>query len=453
MSERRIATLRQRVFKAGGWTLAGFLVNYAIRFGSSLAMTRLLAPEVFGVMAIATMVMTALAMFSDIGLRQSVVHSSRGEDPAFLNTAWAMQIVRGLVLWLLGAALGGLLALADRIGLVPPDTVYAHPVLPLVITVSAASALIMGFQSTHLLLASRQLSLRRVTQIEIASQAAGVAWMLAWAAIDRTIWAMVSGTICAVVVRTVLSHAWMAGGANRWQWEPTAAREIMGFGRWIFASSILGFLALHGDRLLLGGMVDAPVLGLYAIAYLLASAVEAVLTKVIGDVTFPALSELARERRGELRAGLYRFHVPVAAFAYLCAGLLMSAGDAVVQLLYDPRYAGAGAMLQVLAAGLLALPFRIAAQGFLALGQPRIVSTISAIRLVMLFVLTPIGFKLFGMTGALWAIVLSSLSSVPPTLYYAVKLELLDVRKELLCLPVILVGAGIGIACARAIGH
>ena len=62
-------SLKRRVLGAGTWTLGGFAFSYAVRLGSSLLMTRLLVPGMFGVMAIATMVMTGLAMFSDMGLR------------------------------------------------------------------------------------------------------------------------------------------------------------------------------------------------------------------------------------------------------------------------------------------------------------------------------------------------------------------------------------------------
>ena len=59
-----------------------------LRFGSNLLLTRLLVPKMFGVMAVAMLVIIGLAMFSDLGLKPSVVHSRRGNEPVFLNTAW-----------------------------------------------------------------------------------------------------------------------------------------------------------------------------------------------------------------------------------------------------------------------------------------------------------------------------------------------------------------------------
>jgi len=92
-------SLRQRVIRAGLWSLAGFGLNYLIRFGSNLLMTRLLMPEMFGLMSIATTVMIGLTMFSDVGLKQFIVQHSRGNESAYLNTAWIVQILRGVLLW------------------------------------------------------------------------------------------------------------------------------------------------------------------------------------------------------------------------------------------------------------------------------------------------------------------------------------------------------------------
>src|SRR5581483_9669453 len=91
-------SLKQRVLNAGIWSFAAFAVSQVIRLGSSLLLTRLLVPEMFGVMAIAQMVMVGLQLFSDVGLKQTIIQSGRGSDPAFLNTAWVVQILRGGVL-------------------------------------------------------------------------------------------------------------------------------------------------------------------------------------------------------------------------------------------------------------------------------------------------------------------------------------------------------------------
>src|SRR5665213_3314987 len=107
--ELPLRPLKHRVLTAGAWSLGGYGLSLALRFGSNLLMTRLLAPQMFGVMAIALMVIAGLNMFSDIGLRLNVVQSNRGHEPLFLNTVWVSQILRGSLLWVFAVAVSATL--------------------------------------------------------------------------------------------------------------------------------------------------------------------------------------------------------------------------------------------------------------------------------------------------------------------------------------------------------
>src|SRR5260370_33210440 len=98
MVEAARVPLKHRALRAGWWTLASYILNLAIRFGSNLILTRLLAPEMFGVMTIAPIIIIGLAMFSDLGLKQNIVQSVRGHDTHFLNTSWTIQMLRGVLL-------------------------------------------------------------------------------------------------------------------------------------------------------------------------------------------------------------------------------------------------------------------------------------------------------------------------------------------------------------------
>ena len=56
-------TLKKRVISAGAWSLVGYALSFAIRLGSNLFMTRQLLPEMFGVMAIAGMILLVSRCF------------------------------------------------------------------------------------------------------------------------------------------------------------------------------------------------------------------------------------------------------------------------------------------------------------------------------------------------------------------------------------------------------
>ena len=434
------------MLNAGTWTLVSYAFSYGFRLGSNLLMTRLLLPEMFGVMAIAMMVLVGLALFSDVGLKPSVIQNRRGDDPLFLDTAWVIQIARGTVLWSGGVAVSLLIAMAGRLGLIPAGSVYADPNLPYVIGVLSLFSLISGFESTKSLQVSRNLQLAKLTRLDVGSQVVGFAVTVGYAIALPSIWALVAGTLASAATRTILTHILLPGVRNHFAWDRAAYIEIMRFGKWIFLSSVLFFIASNGDRMLLGALIDPTSLGTYSIAFLIFSSIDQVLTKIIVDVSFPALSEVVRGDRAGLRAAYYRFHIAIASGAYFCAGALIFAGSALISLLYDKRYEQAGWILEILALALFAQPFRMATQTFLALGTARIYFHLHTIRIITLFVALPAGFYFWGLEGAVYGIVLSYFSSLPWVIKRAASADLLDVKKELVPIP----AAVLGMLCGQA---
>lgn len=440
------SSLKKRVLNAGTWTLISYAFSYAFRLGSNLLMTRLLLPEMFGVMAIAMMVLVGLALFSDVGLKPSVVQNRRGDDPLFLNTAWVIQIARGAVLCSGAVIISSLIALAGQFGLIPHGSVYADPDLPYVIAALSLFSLISGFDSTKSLQASRNLQLAKLTRIDVGSQVVGFVVTVSYAIAFPSIWALVAGTLASAATRTVLTHLSLPGVRNHFAWDRAAYAEIMRFGKWIFLSSVLFFIASNGDRMLLGALIDPTSLGTYSIAFLIFSSIDQVLTKIIVDVSFPALSEVVRGNRAGLRAAYYRFHIAIASGAYFCAGALVFSGNTLISLLYDRRYGQAGWILEILALALFAQPFRTATQTFLALGMARIYFRLHTIRIVTLFIALPAGFYLWGLEGAVYGIVLSYFSSLPWVIRYAATADLFDWKKELIPIP----AAVLGVLCGEA---
>lgn len=98
-------SLKSRAIRGSLWTLGGYGTSQLLRFASNLILTRLLFPEAFGLMSLVHIFLQGLEMFSDIGIAPNIIHSDRGDDPSFLNTAWTVQAIRGGGLWLLACAI------------------------------------------------------------------------------------------------------------------------------------------------------------------------------------------------------------------------------------------------------------------------------------------------------------------------------------------------------------
>ena len=174
-------------------------------------------------------------------------------------------------------------------------------------------------------------------------------------------------------------------------------------------------------------------------------AVATIVSRLLGGVAYPALSETVRDRPYDLHRIYYRFRLPFDAGIMFLAGLLFASGQTIIHLLYDSRYEDAGWMLNVLALSLIALRYNLADQSYLALGKPKMMTMLTLTRTVALFVFLPIGYYQFGLHGAIWAIVGSYFASFPMAIYYKKTHQLLDIKKELITLPMIFVGAGCGL--------
>uniref|UniRef100_UPI00261A665C oligosaccharide flippase family protein n=1 Tax=uncultured Roseobacter sp. TaxID=114847 RepID=UPI00261A665C len=90
---------RARVIRGTMMTMVNFGGSKALRLLSNLILTRILFPEAFGMMALITVFIGALEMFSDMGIRASIIQSKRGYESNYLNTAWTVQILRGILLY------------------------------------------------------------------------------------------------------------------------------------------------------------------------------------------------------------------------------------------------------------------------------------------------------------------------------------------------------------------
>ena len=447
----RTGSLKQRFIRGSSWTLAGYALSQVIRLGSSLILTRLLAPDIYGVMAIGYMLVTGLVMFSDIGLAQGAIQSRRGEDATYLNVAWVVQIARGAVIALMALAVSAALASGWARSVLPDHSVYADERVPGMLAVVALLGPISGFESTKVFLARRQLALALLVRIDLVAQLLGTLFTIAWAIVSPSIWALTFGWVFSALVRTVLTHVSLPGPPNRLQWDRGAFDAVFHFGKWALLSSAFTFLLTSGDRLLFGALIDATQMGFYSIAMLLLGAAQAAVAKVVGYAVLPALSEVVRERASDLKQTLYRIRWPLDLLCLLLAGALVFLGDPIVRLLYDARYAPAGWILAVVSITLVATRLDVFDQCLVAQGRIRLLSALNAVRLATLYSLVPAGFLIGGFTGGVQGVALSALVNSAFVLALQARSRLLDWRREAAAIPIFGAGLLIGWLARQAL--
>lgn len=397
--------LIERAARSSMLTIGSYGTSQVLRLVSNLILTRLLFPEAFGVMAMVTVVLSGLAMFSDMGVSQSIMGSKRGDEPEFLDTAWTIHVLRGFGLW------GAACALAW-----PVSLYFGEPGLLAYLPVAGLALIVNGFNPTRIEQSKRHLRIGRITAIELGAQVTGIVLGVVFALIFKSVWALVASNVLTSVFWLGYLTFWLPGHRNRLRLERAAAGELIHFGKWIFLATVAGFIIGQADKLVLGRGLSTHDFGLYNIGYFLASFPLLLASAITTRVMIPLYRESPPSDSAENRARIARLRQYVTGSMMAAALLVGLLGTWLVGLLYDPRYQLAGAVTVLMSCMQIpAIIFVTYDQSALAAGDSRGFFRLAAIRASLTIGLIWLGFSLGGLLGALLGQGLAHLASWPTT--------------------------------------
>ena len=408
-----------RAARGSAWTALSFFAAQAFRLGSNLILTRLLFPEAFGIMALVTVLLVGLMLFSDMGTGPAIMQSKRGDDPAFLNTAWTLQIMRGGILWLVACVLA-----------YPAALFYDQPLIAVLLPVASLSLLFAGFEPTRVDTANRHLLLGRLTALDLISTLVGILVMLVLAYVMRSVWALALGGVITGALRLALLSWFLPGQSNRLHWEKASVQELLHFGFWIFLSSVCGFLVSQGDRAILGKFLSIEGLGIYNIGAFLA-----MFPIMLGStVTARVLIPIYREHPGDdpaARKRLERIRFFVTGGLMAALAFLALTGPWIVHFLYDDRYLSAGGvMVAICAVQMIVVVFLTYDQAALAQGDSKGFFMVSAAKAGLQTAGFLIGALYMGLAGAMIGQAVGMLLYMPVIAWLAARHKVWDARHD-----------------------
>lgn len=390
---------KKGVLGNAAWTFGGFGLQQVVRFAAQLILARLLTPDAFGLVAFVFVIRDGLQMFSDIGLGQSLIQSKR-TDRDFTRTAWTMQVLRGIGISALVAALAPVAV-----------AIYGDPRLYWVMPLAAVTALIDGFASTSIYTHPRRMRVKGVSVVELVSQVAGSAAIVSYAYfIDRSVVALLVGGALMSLLRTIGSHLINRDSPDWFWWDRETVRQLFAFGRWILVSSILMFLASNVDRLILPKLLGSFVpFGVYSIALGIAMIPLQTILRVGIRVVFPVFSQTVNSG-GDLRRAFGKARRFVVTGGGLSSAFFIGAGPAIITFLYPKDFHDAGLYLSILGAIIWLQTLDAANQAALvATGNTKASAISNLVKLGALLVGLFAGFHLGGLIGALVGIAIADL--------------------------------------------
>ncbi len=304
-------SLTTRVVRGGAWVFAGKVAGRGLQVIKLVVLARLLVPEDFGLFGITMLAMAAIETLTTTGFEKALIQR-RDDARAHLDTAWTVQILRGLVIAALLFAGAPLVAwFFDE-----PRTVPLLRVLCL-------TKLLGGFRNIGMVYWRKELEFSKEVlygfSISFVSAAVGI--LLAF--VLRNVWVLVWSSLAGAAFGVILSYA-MQSYRPRPNWNTAQARELFGYGKWLLGNSILTYLAMKADKAILGYILGAASLGLFTMAERISHLIAEVST-MTNSVMMPAYAKVQNNRKKLGRGFLKVYECTFSLIGPMTLGLIIVA--------------------------------------------------------------------------------------------------------------------------------
>jgi O-antigen/teichoic acid export membrane protein len=314
--------------------------NFILRTGSMVVLARLLSPEDFGLVGMATAVTGFLSLFRDVGLSVATVQRE-SITKAQTSTLFWLNLGVGLILSALCAVMAPLLTVF-----------YREPRLFWVTVLTGAGFIFFGAAAQHRALLERQMRFTVLSMIDIISLFVSLPVGVGMALAGQRYWALVDMSVCQYAASALfvwIASRWVPG----WPQRGVGVRSMVKYGGTLTLNNFIIYLANNADKVLIGRFCGAEALGIYGRAYQLINLPTENLNSSIGLVSFPALSRV-QDKPERLRSYFlkgYGFFLSIVIPITMACGLF---AEDIVRVFLGAKWGAAVPLFRILAPSVLA---------------------------------------------------------------------------------------------------
>lgn len=383
----------ERTVKGGLWMTATNVADRALQIVLLIVLARLLDPADFGLMGIALLTLSAMKRFSRVGFQEALIQRIEADIDDYLNTAWTVEVGRGLGLAAITFLAAPLVA-----------SFFSEPRAQPVLRVVALSPLLMGLRNPAVVYFKKNLDFHKEFAYVMSGSVANFGVAVALGLVFQNVWALVLGYVSADATRLLVSYV-MDGFRPIPEFNRQYLGELFAYGKWITGTEGLQFLISEGDDAVVGFVLGAASLGLYQVAYRIAKAPATEVAIVVSSVTFPAYSKL-QDDVDALREVFFKT-VQVTTFV----SFPISVGIVVASPVFVRGFLGVEwlpiiPIMQLIGVyGLLISLGATFGPVWKALGRPDYITKLSAVRVVLMAILILPATRMYGIIGAAGVVV------------------------------------------------
>ncbi|MFC4357724.1 lipopolysaccharide biosynthesis protein [Halobium salinum] len=400
----------QKAVQSGLWMVGINMSDRLLQMVKLVILASVLSPEAFGLLGIALLSLAALRRILQLGFDQALIQNKRTDIDDYLNTAWILKILRGLVIAFLAYASAPYLA-----------ALFNEPKAESLIRIIGLSPVILSIQNPAVVYFQKNLNFEKEFIYQVGGKLVDLVVATVIAFIYQNVWALVYGLIAGNLAKVFLSYA-VHQYRPRISFNRAHAREMIGFGKWLMVSGILVFVYGQGDDAFVGWFFGATALGFYQLAYRFSNAPATEVTHVISRVAFPAFSKL-QEDVERLREGYFRTVQLSTLIGFPMATGIIIVAPEFVRVFFGVKWLQMVPLMQVLGiwGALRALGANVGAV-FKSVGRPDIETKLQVIRVLLSVVLLIPLSNRFGVVGVAYTIIVTTVFIQPLTVRFVLNI-------------------------------
>lgn len=421
--------LGNRVRSGLTWSFGSNILSRITTLVTGVIMARLLAPDDFGVFAVAMVALTVLVNINDLGLEQSVVRWPGSID----------RIAPTAVTLIFGSSL--LLCVLCVVGSGPFSRALGAPEATPIVQLMALGLLFNGAFALPSAVLTREFRQDKRTIADLTGFVIGTVITLVMALMGYGAWSLAWGRF---VGNGVVSLMHMAMTPQRYRpgWDTGIAKDLLRSGLPLGGATLVAVALLNVDYVVVGRMLGTEQLGYYTLAFNLASWPVTFFAVAVARVSVPAFARLQHDPP-RLQAAYNRWSLVLMAVTLPTCLLLGVFADPLVRFVYGDKWAPAVTVLRLLAGlGLLRVVYQFWADVLVAVGAGRR-TLISQVAWLVALVPALVGAVHWGLTGVGVAHLAVAAVVVGPV-YLACMRGVVSVRENL--------GSAVHLAVATAAG-
>ena len=327
--------LQQKAVKGIFWSFVQKWGRAGLTTITFVILSRLLAPEAFGLVALATAFTVFIELFLDQGFGSAIVQREK-LDPEHLDTAFWLNVLTSILMT------GGLIAVSGLLGVL-----FDEPRLTSVLRWLSITLILSGLSSTQISILQRKLAFKEFAIRSMVANAVGGIVGIIMAFSGYGVWSLVGQDVASGVVRAIIlwrSSDWRPG----FKVSKSHYKELVTFGAPIVGNNALTVLTKRSDDLLIGYFLGPTLLGFYTIGYQLLLIIIRLVTEVTNSVAFPTFSRIQHQPE-RMRKAFYKVTQYTSVFAFpVFIGLAVLAPE-IVPAVFGEKWTPSIPVMQVLA--------------------------------------------------------------------------------------------------------